>query len=195
MDSIEFVSNSLNKGHSHEEVLAKAGTDAESIILCAAYWKPNGIRLIKSQLISALERGVPVEIYASLNEWNTTPEALTELLDLVSQHRGAKLYLCEKKGSIFHTKVYYFRTSSKFTAIIGSANLTEGGLSKNDEASVVVKGGFDTAFHNELLVYLLELKGRKEMVLEATKERIEEYQKEFKKRNDRRVKRGLRPPT
>jgi HKD family nuclease len=200
VDSIEFISNGAGKIGNHAVAVVDALADAEAIVLCAAYWKPNGIKLIKRQLRAALERGVPVDIYASMDEYNTEPEALSDLLVLVSPYPNAKLHLCEKKverrvggkvekrGPIFHTKVYYFRSARTFTAIIGSANLTKGGLVENEEVSVKVTGAFDTTFHNSLLAYLKGLENDR-MVQDATTEAIEKYRQEYDKVNGRRNRR------
>lgn len=192
MEHIEFVSNQDRKKRNHAHSFAEAIKNAEEIILCAAYWKIEGIKIIESHLKNALECGKPVEIYASLNEWNTTPDALTALLDLVAEHPKAFLHLCKKSPSIFHPKIYYFRGLETFTAIIGSANLTEGGLFKNDEASVKITSGIGTDFHSDLIAYLSDL-NKQDMAQPATKEIIRNYAEEFNKRNGRRIKRGLRP--
>lgn len=190
MEHIEFVSNQDRNTRNHAHYFAKAINNAEEIILCAAYWKIEGIKIIESHLKNALVCGIPVEIYASLNEWNTTPDALTALLDLVTGHPKAHLYLCKKSPSIFHPKIYYFRGLKTFTAIIGSANLTKGGLFKNDEASVKVTSNIDTDFHCDLIAYLSDLK-IKNMVQPATKELIRNYAEEFNKKNGLRIKRGV----
>lgn len=39
-----------------------------------------------------------------------------------------------------HSKLYYFKTEAEYTAIIGSANLTDCGLNGNREASVLFSG-------------------------------------------------------
>lgn len=43
-------------------------------------------------------------------------------------------------GGTFHPKVYAFRSGKRAAAIIGSANFTRGGLGKNHEACVLVRG-------------------------------------------------------
>ena len=57
--------------------------------------------------------------------------------------------LVEKEGcyvvtkfpsGVFHPKVYAFRSGKRAAAIVGSANFTHGGLDKNHEACVLVKG-------------------------------------------------------
>ena len=50
-------------------------------------------------------------------------------------------YVVTKFASgVFHPKVYAFRSGKRAAAIVGSANFTHGGLGKNHEACVLVKG-------------------------------------------------------
>lgn len=70
-------------------------------------------------------------------------EALSQLLD-----RGAKLYAVKE----LHTKLYLFDNE---TAIMGSANLTGGGLLKNVELSLLIKD--ESAVTDQLNEYYKEL--------------------------------------
>lgn len=49
-------------------------------------------------------------------------------------------FVADSGGKTFHPKLYYFRTGSVAEAIIGSSNFTAGGMDKNWEASVHIKG-------------------------------------------------------
>jgi HKD family nuclease len=56
-----------------------------------------------------------------------------------------------------HTKLYYFENGDSYTAMIGSANLTKGGLGCNEELSLVLNGSHGDAGHAQITQYLAEL--------------------------------------
>jgi len=58
-----------------------------------------------------------------------------------------------RAGGTFHPKVYLFINSNKCTAIIGSANFTNGALSKNHEACMLIEGSTS----DEVFVELKEM--------------------------------------
>ena len=62
--------------------------------------------------------------------------------DLVDKLVGKEgCYVVTKFPSgVFHPKVFAFRSGKRAAAIVGSANFTHGGLGKNHEACVLVKG-------------------------------------------------------
>ena len=190
METITFITNSGLTGPTHVDFIKDGIKDADEIILCVAYWKTNGIEQIRKPLIDALKRGICVKFYVSLNEWNTRPDALVELYTLTQQFSKASLVICKKTASIFHTKIYYFRSGKTFSAVIGSANLTLGGLEGNDEVSVKITSTIDTTFHTNLKKYLTSL-DKQRMVQPTSVETINTYTLEFNKKNNKRIKYGL----
>ena len=53
-----------------------------------------------------------------------------------------------------HQKIYYFKKDKEFTAIIGSGNITKGGLESNEELSIGLKGVVGSHSHKEIVKYL-----------------------------------------
>lgn len=51
----------------------------------------------------------------------------------------------------FHPKIYLFKKDELAYAVIGSANFTNGGLNKNDEAATFIEGSFKDSFFQDLL--------------------------------------------
>ena len=76
----------------------------------------------------------------------TDPEAIARLMELADRHEGKfTLRRFESgNGGVFHSKLYLFESQrGTKTAILGSSNLTGGGLSTNVEANVLVKDASD----------------------------------------------------
>jgi hypothetical protein len=53
-----------------------------------------------------------------------------------------------------HQKIYYFKKDKEFTAIIGSGNITKGGLDSNEELSIGLRGTVGSYSHKEIIKYL-----------------------------------------
>lgn len=64
----------------------------------------------------------------------TDPDVIDALVDVPNAFYAAS------RGGCFHPKVYYFETDGRAEAIVGSANMTPGGLGANHEACVHVAG-------------------------------------------------------
>jgi HKD family nuclease len=64
--------------------------------------------------------------------------------NLIDRLVGTKnAFIADGGSATFHSKLYYFRSGDIAEAIVGSSNFTAGGLSKNWEASLHVKGHVD----------------------------------------------------
>lgn len=78
----------------------------------------------------------------------TDPDLIDELVDVPNA------FVAKKRSGCFHPKIFYFQTGTKAEAIVGSANFTNGGLGKNLEASVHVKGDAQDAFFRQVRAQL-----------------------------------------
>ena len=65
----------------------------------------------------------------------TDPDFVDKLIDIEGCFVASRF-----PGGTFHPKVYAFRTAGRAAAIIGSANFTRGGMSKNLEAALLITG-------------------------------------------------------
>lgn len=74
----------------------------------------------------------------------TDPDLIDRLIDVPNA------FVAKNRAGCFHPKIYYFQSGGKAEAIVGSANLTKGGLGGNLEASVHVRGAADEAFFGQV---------------------------------------------
>lgn len=65
----------------------------------------------------------------------TSPKVLTQLM-ILGQGDNFRSRIHHKTEELFHPKVYLLKSKATLTAFVGSANCTEGGLSKNLEFSI-----------------------------------------------------------
>ena len=102
------------------------------VLLSVAFVTRGGVELVAPQLTKPHAR---VDAFVGIRNDITTREGLHALLKT-----GANVH-CVDTGArnlVFHPKIYLCCSKSKARAIIGSANLTAGGLNNNIESSVVL---------------------------------------------------------
>lgn len=102
-----------------------------------AFAKKSGVRHIQNEITDFLEKGNQVRIVVGVDHSGTTQEGLEALLQCCNPIGEVWINHCEDKYITYHPKVYLFESSEKAIAIMGSQNLTEGGLYTNDEASAI----------------------------------------------------------
>ena len=99
-----------------------------------AFVKRSGTRHIETAL-TAFSRIGHVEIIVGIDHRGTSSEGLQDLLDAVSP-KGRVIVFHNRLPFTFHPKVYLFKSPTAAAVIIGSGNLTEGGLFTNYEAAL-----------------------------------------------------------
>lgn len=140
--------NNLNSSN-HLEKLIDLISKYDAIILCAGWVKMDGVELISESLRLAVERGANITVVS--NEANTEPLCVEHLKHIKVNHFLPKK---GKKVRYFHTKLYYFEDKDQYACIIGSANITKGALTNNEELSVFISGAIGDQNHIEIAPYI-----------------------------------------
>jgi HKD family nuclease len=101
-------------------------------ILSVAFVSESGVQQIENQLE---EHAALVTVYAGIRNDITSHQGLALLHNI-----GVKLYTVDtgSRNVIFHPKLYLVRGKSAARFVVGSANLTLGGLNNNIEAGLVI---------------------------------------------------------
>ena len=99
-----------------------------------AFVKRSGTRHVAPALSAFADTG-HVEIIAGIDHRGTSAEGLRDLLNAVSP-RGRIIVFHNRLPFTFHPKVYLFKSPSAAEVLVGSGNLTEGGLFTNYEAAL-----------------------------------------------------------
>ena len=124
-----FVLNLPNK-FSFERAVAQA----TRISMATAFAKLSGWGMVSE----ALERSsAELRLVTGLDFCSTEPDLLQAWLKLQTERPCTSAYLAMPKGT-FHPKVLLVEKSGATFAIVGSGNLSEGGVQKNVECSVYV---------------------------------------------------------
>ena len=115
---------------------------SRKIDIAVAFVKNSGFSKIKSSLMKFLERRGEFTFLVGLDFQTTDPEVLRELKNIADSGFYMKFYCY--RGSVirtatYHPKMYLFeRSPDNSTIIIGSSNLTSGGLVNNIEVNIVI---------------------------------------------------------
>ena len=106
--------------------------DIKKVILSVAFVSENGVQQIEAALRAHAAR---VTVLAGIRNDITSQQGLALLHDI-----GVKLYTVDtgSRTVIFHPKLYLVRGKTSARFVVGSANLTLGGLNNNIEAGMMI---------------------------------------------------------
>ncbi len=119
--------------------------DIEAILISIAFVTDSGVEQLEKWLKPSSDK---VTVYAGIRNDITTFQGLDRLRSLI----GAGLHTVDTGSRlvIFHPKLFMVRGKSEARVLLGSANLTLGGLNNNVEAGLAVH--FDLADKADLAV-------------------------------------------
>jgi len=107
-----------------------------SFFAAVAFVKRSGVQHIATTLRSFSQRA-NVKILVGIDLRGTSKEGLIDLLESIESH--GEIWICHNENpSTFHPKVYIFSNELQAAVVVGSGNLTEGGLYTNYEAAIVL---------------------------------------------------------
>jgi HKD family nuclease len=116
---------------------------AQDARFAVAFVKTSGLRAIEVGLRKCLDKGATVEFLVGLDFRLTEPKALSEVIAWGRNNPLLSLFCYSNPFSddapVYHPKLYIVNKGKAATAVIGSSNLTEGGLRKNIELNIVVE--------------------------------------------------------
>ncbi len=116
--------------------------DYHTLIIMVAFAKNSGVLRIKDSLERFRTRGGTVNVYVGVDLGGTSYEALTALL----LHTDSLNVVHSERGQTFHSKIYLLLGEDQGLMVVGSHNLTGGGLWTNFESSVFIPvGGADAS--------------------------------------------------
>jgi HKD family nuclease len=109
-----------------------SSSDFHTLNIVVAFAKNSGVLRIKDALAQFRQRGGTVNVYVGVDLGGTSYEALTALL----LHTDTLNVVHSERGQTFHSKIYQFSGENNGFLVVGSHNLTGGGLWTNFESSV-----------------------------------------------------------
>ena len=117
---------------------------AESASMAVAFLRQSGLQMLEKSLMRFLERGGVAECILGFDYMFTEPRALAQLSEWSRSYAcfrflGYSASLADGGGN-YHPKLYIMREPGVTHLIVGSSNLTRGGLHTNIEANVLISG-------------------------------------------------------
>ncbi|MDP2887576.1 MAG: phospholipase D-like domain-containing protein [Bacteroidota bacterium] len=128
-----------------------SSADYHSFTGMSAFASESGVYGLTGYLNSAKKYFKNLTLIVGVDLEGTSKEALEEILDLEIN----SFIFYQKEQPVFHPKIYLFEDIKEYKLIIGSSNLTRGGLFTNVESSMLIE--FDSN-DKEGLAFLSELK-------------------------------------
>jgi HKD family nuclease len=129
----------LQAGQGFVNEIRKSILEYKEIQIAVAFVKEDGLNEIFESLKTALshEREIKFIVGASSDLGITDSGVLERLLKLKNKHDGFLVRFYNNPG--FHPKLFIFRKGKSVKIIVGSSNLTGGGVEKNVEANLVIE--------------------------------------------------------
>ena len=126
------------------DVINQELQSADRVQIAVAFLKYSGIRVIENSLRQCLDSGGRFELIVGLDFKTTDPKSIRYFMDLKNDYPKVKFHCFkDERGTnldiIFHPKIYLFEKGSEKTGIVGSSNLTRGGLISNFEVNIIFK--------------------------------------------------------
>ena len=139
MQSVQILSN-LNYPIG-KVINSELGNSIDTKI-SVAFLKMTGIKYIENALLQSLEKGASFEIIAGLDFKTTDPKAMMYFIQLSKENKNVHIYCYgdrdeNKTDIVFHPKIYLFKNAKQMSSVIGSSNMTVGGLESNFEVNSV----------------------------------------------------------
>ena len=107
-----------------------------------AFVKISGLNHIINSINEFLKKGNSCKFVIGIDQLGTSYDALKLLLDILGDAQDIFINHDENQFVTFHPKIYYFENRQNGLLIIGSGNLTQGGLFSNEEGFSIVELDF-----------------------------------------------------
>jgi HKD family nuclease len=118
--------------------------ESKNVQIAVAFLKYTGVKVIEKSMRQCLDNGGGFEIIAGLDFKTTDSQALQYFINLKKEYSKVNFYCFgdrkdNKTDIVFHPKIYLFEKEKETTGIVGSTNMTKGGLMTNFEVNTVFK--------------------------------------------------------
>lgn len=142
--SVDLLAQFTGKGELFlDQILAQLRHPSlKTVRFSVAYARWEGLGLISHAIDKFLKRGGRLETIFGAGNGVTTPDALYYGLLLERQYPGqtwSGFIEDQYSDATFHSKYFEFRLEKETNIIVGSANLSGGGLARNSEAGALIR--------------------------------------------------------
>lgn len=167
-----------NGSEGHADELNRHLWHATRLVCIVAFAKSSRWRLIEKAVAERVAKGLNATFVIGLDFYQSEPAVLRAILGLKAKAVGAGLALYigrERRQHTLHPKVYWLKRSQGQTLIVGSANMTRGGLADNHEMSALLSG--PPATQERWLRQWIDERAKAGDIVEATPKLIRGYER------------------
>lgn len=122
----------------HLQEILECMKSADSVCMAVAFLKTSGLMLLTPAIRKMIDQGKQISILCGLDFALTEPAALLELNHLFNDTSSSLRLFSSRNNQVFHPKLFLIERGNTASVIIGSANLTCGGMKKNEECSLAI---------------------------------------------------------
>ena len=186
--SVNFVGS--GGGSTVRDVLQDALQRCTEAYMAVAYASASGWKEIASGVSGIVGRGSAVHIITDLAAGITEPDALDAMAALGPTVARGFFRAPGSEGEIanYHPKAYGFLLDDTAVLIVGSSNLTQGGLVHNVESCLVARAPQSSQVWQSFVGWFRDLWGNGSLVHPLTPAVLNAYRESYK-----RGRKGLRP--
>jgi HKD family nuclease len=146
---MEFIHQPAAANRLGEFLLENLRKEWPTFRAAIAFVKRSGTKHIINDLSEFSKRALS-EVIVGINHRGTSKEGLEDLLEGVGA-KGRVIVFNNPRAFTFHPKIYVFQSNAAAEVLIGSGNMTEGGIFTNYEASVRLRLDLKDATHASFL--------------------------------------------
>jgi len=141
-----------NKTFNVASILNSSLTRADDVRVAVAFVSRSGLRLIEPAMSESLEHGAYLEFLVGLDMRLTEPEAMRCLFDMSQKNDLFRVYcfVSADVTAVYHPKLYLLKSEEAVTCVVGSSNMTRGGLLSNVEVNVILSASADDEVISDL---------------------------------------------
>ncbi len=140
---------------------------SKDVKIAVAFLKYSGYDLIKENILECLENGGKMEFLVGLDFNTTDAKAIKALQEIESNNPLLKCYCfsdtLKNDTPVFHPKLYLLNDGNHATVMIGSSNLTGGGLKTNVEINAIIKSEVNNEIISDIYGLYNRLKFRSKL--------------------------------
>lgn len=134
MATVQVLLQGLKPDNDHDSAVNRLlrRADTNEFLFSLAYVRRSGVDAVSAAMEAAADR---MTLFLGIRNGITSVQSIFSLLDI-----GVSPYAVDtgSSGKIFHPKIYAAIADDEADVIVGSANLTFGGLNQNIEASSAI---------------------------------------------------------
>lgn len=125
--------------------------------LCSGWVNSAGLKLLRPAFKKAFQNQAEVTLIFSAKNMVRPRSFNNRLKEFMSDSQlggSFSYYIVPKSDRYVHAKVYLFENETDYSAIVGSANLMNSGLTAYHEASIKMQGAIGDTMYCDIKTYL-----------------------------------------